>query len=133
MTLSTSDRAAITDLINRFGHLIDDGDFDRLTELFTADVTYDVSDLGFGVIRGLTALREGALALGDGNPVGHHVTNVVITPTEGGEVRALSKGLGVNADGTTRSATYEDTIIRADGGWRISHRVLRARRTPLTR
>jgi SnoaL-like domain len=133
MTLSTADRSAITDLINWHGHLTDDGDFDRMAELFTADVAYDVTELGGGVIRGLAALREAALALGAANPVAHHVTNIVLTPSGADVVHALSKGLGVMADGTTGSVTYEDTLVRADGGWRISHRVVRARRVPLSR
>jgi hypothetical protein len=52
-------------------------------------------------------------------------------------VHALSKGIGINADGTigsvTYSVTYEDTIVRGGSGWRISHRTVRARRVPLTR
>lgn len=133
MTLSTADRIAIADVINRHGHLTDDGAFDRMPELFTPDVAYDVTDLGGGVIRGLAALRAAALALGAANPVAHHVTNIVLTPSGDDEVRALSKGFGVMADGTTGSVTYEDTLVRVDGGWRISHRVVRARRTPLSR
>jgi hypothetical protein len=37
-------------------------------------------------------------------------------------VHALSKGIGINADGTIGSVTYEDTIVRGGSGWRISHR-----------
>ncbi|MGN9908467.1 nuclear transport factor 2 family protein [Phytohabitans sp. LJ34] len=133
MILSIADREAITDVINRHGHLTDDGDFDRMPEVFTPDVAYDVTDLGGGVIRGLAALREAALALGAANPVAHHVTNIVLTPAGDGEVRALSKGLGVLADGTAGSVTYEDTLLRTGAGWRISHRVVRARRVPLGR
>jgi hypothetical protein len=132
-TLSAEDRTAITDLINRHGHLTDSGDFDRMHELFTADVAYDVTDLGGGVLTGLAGLKEAALALGERNPVAHHVTNIVLTEVAGDRVAALSKGIGINADGTIGSVTYEDTIVRGDSGWRISHRVVRARRVPLTR
>lgn len=132
MTLAVEDRLAITDLINRHGHLTDSGDFEGLHEVFVPDVVYDVSDLGGGVIIGLTAAREAALALGEANPVAHHVTNIVLTEVSGDRVRALSKGLGVKADGTMGSVTYEDTVVRGDEGWRISHRTVRARRVPLT-
>ncbi|MFF4128612.1 nuclear transport factor 2 family protein [Microbispora rosea] len=132
MTLTADDRAAITDLINLHGHLTDSGDFDGLHEVFVPDVVYDVSDLGGGVIVGLAALRDAALALGGGNPVAHHVTNIVVTEAADGRARALSKGIGVDADGTTGSVTYEDTIVRGDHGWRISRRTVRARRMPLT-
>ncbi|TQS27745.1 nuclear transport factor 2 family protein [Microbispora sp. KK1-11] len=132
MTLSADDRTAIADLINLHGHLTDGGDFDGLREVFVPGVVYDVSDLGGGVIVGLAALRDAALALGEANPVAHHVTNIVVTEAADGRARALSKGLGVNADGTTGSVTYEDTLVRGDHGWRISHRTVRARRIPLT-
>ncbi len=131
MTLTTDDRIAITDLINQHGHLTDRGDFDGLTALFTADVTYDVSALGGGVLVGLAAGREAALALADANPVAHHVTNIVIRERADGNVHALSKGLGIMADGSVASVTHEDTIERTAAGWRITHRIIRPRRTPL--
>ncbi|MET8042912.1 nuclear transport factor 2 family protein [Micromonospora sp. NPDC005215] len=133
MTLTAKDRAAITDLINRHGHLTDSGEFDRMQELFTADAAYDVTDLGGGVLTGLATLKDAALALGEGNPVAHHVTNIVLTGVADDRVHALSKGIGIHADGTAGSVTYEDTILRGDDGWRISHRTVRARRVPLTR
>lgn len=131
MALATQDRVAITELISMHGHLIDAGELDRLHELFTADVTYDVSDLGGRTIEGLAAFRDAALEMGARNPVGHHVTNIVITELADDHVRALSKGIGVMADGTCGSVTYEDTISRGDRGWRISHRRIIARRAPL--
>lgn len=90
-------------------------------------------DLGGGVLTGLPMLRDAALALGEGNSVAHHVTNIVLTEVADDRVHALSKGIGINAAGTAGSVTYEDTIVRGDGGWRISHRTVRARRLPLTR
>lgn len=131
MALTAADRTVITELICRHGHLVDDGELDRLNEVFTEDVIYDVSDLGGGPIHGLAVLREAALALGEGNPVGHHVTNIVLTECGDAQVRARSKGIGVFADGTCGSVTYDDTISHGDRGWRISRRKVLARRAPL--
>lgn len=131
MALSAHDRTAISDLIASHGHLVDAGRLDSLHTLFTADVAYDVTDLGGTVLEGLDAIRHAALALGAGNPVAHHVTNTVLTEVSDTEVRALSKGLGVNTDGTCGSVTYEDTVVMTTGGWRISHRKVQARRVPL--
>jgi hypothetical protein len=78
-------------------------------------------------------LWEAALALGDNNPVGHHVTNIVLTEVGPDEVAARSKGIGVMADGTAGSVTYEDTVVRTAAGWRISRRKVLARRRPLGR
>lgn len=129
--LTAHDRTTISDLIALHGHLVDAGHLDRLDTLFTPDIAYDVTDLGGAVLEGLDALRQAALALGAGNPVAHHVTNIVLTEVSGTEVRARSKGLGVNTDGTCGSVTYEDTVVMTDTGWRISHRKVEARRVPL--
>jgi hypothetical protein len=131
MALSADDRVAITDLINQHGHLVDRGDFDGLRALFTNDVTYDVSALGGSVLVGLAALREAALALGEANPVAHHVTNIVLDETADGVVHALSKGLGIMSDGSAGSVTYKDTVERTADGWRVTHRTVSPRRTPL--
>ena len=128
MTLAPDDRAEITELLARHGHLFDDGELDRLDLLFTASVRYDVTAFGGGVLQGIEAIRAATLALGDRNPVGHHVTNVVLTEQPDGSVRARSKGIGVYADGTAGSVTYEDEIVRTDDGWRIDARTVAPRR-----
>ncbi|NUP53133.1 MAG: nuclear transport factor 2 family protein [Catenulispora sp.] len=129
--ITAEDRAAISELISLHGHLTDNGELDRYDELFTPDVVYDVTDFGLGPLTGIPAIRDAALAMGDANPVGHHVTNIVLTAVNTDEVHGRSKGIGINADGTCGSVVYEDTIRRGDRGWRISHRRILARRKPL--
>lgn len=131
MTLTWEDHRAITELIAMHGHLCDSGQLDRLDEVFTADVAYDVTDFGLEVLRGVAACAEAGRALGDRNPVGHHVTNTVLDIRPDGRVHARSKGIGVNADGTSGSLTYEDVVVRLDCGWRISERKVLGRRVPL--
>lgn len=131
MPLTIEDRLAIGDLICRHGHLIDAGELDRLDELFTSDIVYDVSDFTGESLLGLEAIREAALALGERNPLGHHVTNLVMSAESEDEVTAHSKGIGVNPDGSSGTVIYEDTVVRTAGGWRISRRKVRARRSPL--
>ena len=134
MALSEQDRTDVNDLINSYGHHLDAGRLDEACGLLTADVTYDVSDLGaLGPLRGAAAVREAALALGDANPVGHHVTNIVITEVDDRSVRVRSKGIGVMADGTSGSVVYEDVVVRLPVGWRIRHRTVIGRRAPLER
>ena len=129
--LTAADRLAIADMINLHGHLTDRGDFAGMVRLFAADVTYDISAFGGGVLAGLAAAREAAIALGDANPLAHHVTNIVIEEAPDGTVSATSKYLGVMTDGSVGSGTYQDTIHKGDDGWRITHRVVRPRRVPL--
>ncbi|MEV4235655.1 MULTISPECIES: nuclear transport factor 2 family protein [unclassified Nocardia] len=130
MALSAQDRFEIGDLIALHGHLMDAGELDRMDELFTAEIIYDLSDFGAGELRGIPALQEAAVALGNGNPVGHHITNVVIAEV-GGAVRVRSKGIGIYADGTSGSIEYDDTVVRGATGWRISYRRLIAHKVPL--
>jgi SnoaL-like domain len=131
MRLTQEDRAAITELISLHGHLVDSGELDRLDELFTDDITYDLSDFGLGSLEGMPAIRDAALALGEANPVGHHVTNVILTEHADNEAHARSKGIAINKDGTSGSVTYEDRFTRDERGWRIRYRKVEARRAPL--
>lgn len=106
--------------------------FDRLGELFTDGFVYDVEAMGFGKLEGAAALTEAAGALGDANPLGHHVTNTLILSTSGDdEAAVVSKGIGISADGTSGTVVYEDTVERTAAGWRIAYRKVVPRRRPL--
>src|SRR4051794_32562299 len=118
MTLSTDDRLAIHELISLHGHLADDGGADRLDQLLTDDARYDVEDFGLGVVVGLAALRELWTAAPGDQPLGHHVTNVVVTEIHG-EVRVRSKGLSVMPTGAAGTVVYDDVVVNTDAGWRI--------------
>lgn len=130
MTLTTEDRLAIHELLALHGHLVDDGALDRLDEVFTDDVGYDLTPLGGDTLNGVEAIRTSALELGDRNPVAHLVTNIVVAEQDG-EVTARSKFLGVRRDGSVGSGVYTDVLRRTPDGWRIAHRRVSLRREPL--
>ena len=71
------------------------------------------------------------MQLGEASPLAHHVTNVVIAEVDDDTATARSKGLGVLEGGTVGSVTYVDTVRRGVDGWRISDRIVLARRVPL--
>jgi hypothetical protein len=129
--LTAEDRLAIGETIALHGHLFDNGELARLDELFTADVVYDLADVGMGQLRGIAEIRRAAVELGDGNPLAHHVTNITITDIDADCVRTRCKAIVVLSDGRTGSATYIDTLRREHGRWLICHRIVLARRTPL--
>jgi hypothetical protein len=131
LPLTTEDRLAISDLVALQEQLFDDGELERLDELFTADVVYDASDFGQPPMHGIEDIATAALALGDRNPVAHHVTNIVITPIDDDTASVRSKGFGVAQNGTIGSVTYVDRVSRTAAGWRIGHRQIQARRRPL--
>jgi hypothetical protein len=128
MPLTAEDRLAVHELVSLHGHLADDGDVDGLDRLLTADAVYDVGDFGLGRVEGLPALRRLFAERPGDQPVGHHVTNVVMAEQADGTARVRSKGLSVMADGRAGTVTYEDTVVRTPDGWRIALRkVVRAR------
>jgi hypothetical protein len=132
MAITTDDRLAIYEVIALHGHLMDAGEFDRLDELFTDDFVYDLEHLGYGQLQGAQAFVDAARALGDNNPLGHHVTNtVVIAEEDGGAIRVRSKGIGIRADGSSGTVVYEDLVRRTDQGWRIARRSVIPRSRPL--
>jgi 3-phenylpropionate/cinnamic acid dioxygenase small subunit len=131
MALSAEDRLAVHELVSLHGHLMDNGEFDRMDELFCADVVYDVSAFGLGELHGYGAIKKSSLMLGDANPVSHHVTNICVTEDPDGTVRVRSKGIGVSASGSVGSVVYEDVVRRETAGWRIAYRKVIPRRTPL--
>jgi 3-phenylpropionate/cinnamic acid dioxygenase small subunit len=129
MALSTEDRLSIHELISLHGHLTDDRQYDRLRLLFTDDAAYDVSAYGLGVVQGLDGLTRLFVQRPGTQPVGHHVTNVVIDPDGGDTATVRSKGLAVMADGIAGTVTYDDVVVRTHAGWRIARRTVIPART----
>lgn len=128
MTLSADDRLAIHELIALHGHLADDRRDGDLGLLLTENAEYDVTEYGLGIVTGLPALRALFEARPGAQPVGHHVTNVIVTEAADGTVGVRSKGLAVMPDGAAGSVVYEDVVTKTEAGWRIARRKIVARR-----
>jgi hypothetical protein len=118
------DRLAISEVLSLHGHIFDAGQLDRLEEIFTSEVVYDMSAVGIGVFEGIETVRRAAASMGDSGPLAHHITNVLISSDEDDVATAQSKGLMLMRDGTLESVTHLDTLRRHDGQWRISHRII---------
>jgi SnoaL-like domain len=122
-------RAEIDDLLEihnvlaLWGHVLDNRDWDRLSDCLTEDAEYDSPFFGFhgsGYANVLALLRDGKHTA-----VAHHCTNVLIEPGAGPDERNVrSKGIGVREDGTISSVTYVDKFRRTPAGWRITKRAL---------
>jgi SnoaL-like protein len=124
MTLTTADRLEIHELVALHGHLADSRRSAELALLLTDDAVYDVADFGLGQVVGLPAVIELFAAAPGDQPIGHHVTNVMVTPAEPDVAHVRSKGLSVMADGRAGTVDYEDTVVRTPAGWRISRRTV---------
>ena len=129
--MNVQDRLDVTEVLARYGHVVDQGALDRLDTVFTSDTVYDMSAVGLPVMEGIDALRTGALRLGAQNPVAHHVTDIVISAGDGDEVSVESKGLMLTVDGAVRSVTHHDVVRRTIDGWRIARRTIIPQRSPL--
>src|SRR5450755_955067 len=122
--LQAEDRWAIGEILSLHGHIFDAGHLDRLDEIFTPEVVYDMSAVGIGAFEGIEAVRSAAAGMGDGGPIAHHVTNVVISSDEDDVVTAQSKGLMLMGNDALESVTHLDTLRRHSSEWRISRRII---------
>lgn len=129
-SLDAGDVLAIHELLALYGHLIDEREWTRAAELFAPDALYDMSDFALPVVRGPAAIRELWLRQGEGHPLAHHATNVVVRQDLDGTVRVVSKGLGVGRKGRVGSVTYRDLVCATPEGWRFAERIGTLRRAP---
>jgi SnoaL-like domain len=127
--LSAEDRLAIRELLALYGYIIDERQFSRVRELFTADARYDVSDFGKGVLHGPDAIAAGWSSPAARHPLAHYAVDVIITEDGDGTARVVCKGLGLRPDGGMGAVTYRDIVTKSAAGWRIAERVA-TRRQP---
>ena len=124
----TADLLAIHELLALYGHIIDERQWERVGELFTATAVYDMRDFGLGVVHGAQAIREQWSHPGAMHPLAHHATSIIVSEDADGTVRAVSKGLGVGPRGRVGSVVYRDILERTPQGWRFAERAAQLRR-----
>lgn len=125
--LTTGDRLEIHELMARYGNIIDEREFSRAGEVFTADARYDLADLGDSVVVGIDDIVAMWTA-STTHPLAHHVSNVELAPNADGTVSVYSKVVGVGYKGRVGSATYRDVVRKTADGWRIAERIVVLRR-----
>ena len=129
-------RGDLVELIARYSHLLNDGEFDRLQTLFTEDARFLTSGrdaampvpvVGAAAIR--AAVEQRYATVGVGVQLRHVITATVID--ELGERTASAHSLLVlvatprSGAGELRgSGVYHDRFVREDAGWRFAERVL---------
>ncbi len=125
-----SDRFEIVDLMNRYAFALDDKDFERLRQVFTADAVF--SEFPPVPMEGIEVIVPTIDRTLSRFSVTQHLLGPVTVEWDG-EDRARTrcyiqathqyppeKGGGVY----TLHGTYIDDIVRTPEGWRIAHRRL---------
>lgn len=127
-TLTFQDRFEITQVLARYGHVMDTRDFAGLAEIFAPEASFDVTSVGGPTYQGLPELVA-FLELGDSvHPPFHLLTNAWVTVTDDGSVTSISKWLTIDREsGLPRSGDYHDRWVKTPQGWRIGQRVALSR------
>jgi SnoaL-like domain len=113
--------------------LTDEGRGKELADLFTDDVEWDGTELGYGEAHGAQAAAEAVTSHFDPDrPMTHLPGPLLLTAAADDEIHATSWCMATRwADGQARPVTYfrYDDVFRrvGDGSWRIARRVLRGR------
>nr|WP_269781707.1 nuclear transport factor 2 family protein [Nocardia bovistercoris] len=125
-----SDRMEIQDLMVRYSHAVDTGQWDLLDEVFTPDAHVDYSAMG-GSAGDLATTKKFLAEVMPTFPAFQHlVTNSSITvagDTATARTICHNPMLTPGRDGASTlmlcGLWYLDTFVRVDGAWRIARRV----------
>jgi len=117
--LDADTRWQVSEVLSRYGHIIDNQEWAYLAQVFTPDATLDAQ--GLPAAQGLAGIRR---FLEPHDPWrSHHTLNTATRWLgDGNEISALSRFLVVEATGTTISGDYVDVLTSTADGWRIRSR-----------
>ncbi len=131
MTITLEDKADIAELIARFAHYSDFGDWDALAKLYVLEVETEMEGIPLR-FRGIDEQIEHA-KVSDQQTQGknrHYNFNLFISE-EDGSVQAHYMFMNVNAGGTPMSGQIvvsgrmRDTVVKTVDGWKIAARFVR--------
>jgi ketosteroid isomerase-like protein len=125
------DRLAIHDLFVRYATALDGGEVETVVGCFTVDAALESPAIGR--IQGSDAIRAFAARFaawrGDGMQYRHLITNLAVEIDAGGERGSATAYLLVlisqnNAHRTLPPGRYECQLVKQDGVWRFTRRVV---------
>lgn len=123
------DRLAIYDLIGRYAVLVDAGDFDALTDLFTSDAVIDFSAFS-GPVGSPAAIKEFLASTLPMFSRTQHMMGLPLVDLAGDTATARTSCTNpmvmTHGDGKTGvwliGLWYDDEFRRTDDGWRFTAR-----------
>jgi hypothetical protein len=107
---------AVTELLARYGHVVDARAWAELGSVFSADATLEAED---GSARGLAEIQAYLEAIDPRRS--HHTLNPVLK-VDGATVQAWSRFIHIEFDATSLGGDYIDKFTETPAGWRISAR-----------
>ena len=118
--MELADHLELLELPGRYGDLIDDRDWDGLSQIFLDDATFEIPG---EVLEGLEGIR--AFMKQSNHPRMHAMTNVYVDDTPGQPGRAVLRFriVGMRRDGRIMSGRYRDVVVKTADGWRVASRV----------
>jgi hypothetical protein len=118
---SSSDRIEVSELLGRYGRLIDLRDWAALADVFVTEATFDLGAIGGPLLSGLPEIQE-YMENRARHPVAHHITNAYVERSEHDTLFTSCMLVAVQADGSVASGHYADELVRVPAGLRIRHR-----------
>ncbi len=115
--MDLSDRLTLHELPGRYGDLIDDRDWEGLSQIFMDDAGFEIPDQ---FLDGLAQIRD--FMAKSRHPRTHLMTNVYVDETSEGTI-LHSRLVGMRQDGTIISGRYRDVAVKGPDGWRVASRV----------
>ena len=118
------DRIAITDVVDSVGTLADLGQYDRLQQLFTDEVTVDYTSLFSGEVQNISSeqlMTQWQSTLPGFDATQHMITNHRIT-VDGDEATAMAYVRATHKLGDQMwvvGGYYVDELVRTDEGWKL--------------
>ncbi|WP_020108614.1 nuclear transport factor 2 family protein [Nocardia sp. 348MFTsu5.1] len=120
------DRWAVTELLSRYAHVVDNQAWEELPSVFTDDA--HLTEASTAVV-GLDGIR-GYLESFDPKR-SHHTLNTITTISdEGTSARAWSRFVIIEFDATSLTGDYLDEIVLSAAGPRITQRSISVRNRP---
>ena len=127
--MELADRLELHELPGRYGDAIDDRNWPGLARIFTDDATFDLTDLGIPVLRGLAHIQQ-FMDTEAQHPKTHMMTNIYVDETPTG-VRLYFRIVAMASGGKMGTASYYDDVVKTPEGWRVKDRVVTLRRRAL--
>jgi 3-phenylpropionate/cinnamic acid dioxygenase small subunit len=125
----TEDRVAIMDVLARYTAALDTQNWDGLDSVFTPDAAIDYTTSG-GIRGKYPEVKAWLAEVLSGFPMTQHLIGMPAITLDGDMATSRTDVYNPmampQADGGARvfyvGATYEDRLVRTDGGWRIAER-----------